>query len=54
MCMSLEKSSFLFNETDELIINSISALLPYKMFQIDEVFKYLGYHLIPTNYGTKD
>ena len=39
---------------DVLILDRIPALLPYKMQHIDEGFKYLGYHLRPTNYGTKD
>ena len=34
MCFSLEKSSFIFNETGEVIKDSITALLPYKMYHM--------------------
>ena len=53
VCISSEKSSFLYNETTEEIWMGITALLPYKLNHIDEGFKYLGYHLKPSNYGTK-
>ena len=54
MCISLEKSSFLFNEIDDETREGINAYLPSKMEHIDEGFKYLGYRLKPTSYGTKD
>ena len=54
MSITLEKSSFLYNEVDEGLRNDISALLPFKMESMDEGFKYLGYRLKPLGYGTKD
>ena len=50
MSVSLEKSSFLFDDVDEEIRLHISALLPFKMDPIYTGFKYLGYHIKPLGY----
>lgn len=54
MSVSREKSSFLFNEVDEDIVNQISMFLPYIMEPIIVGFKYLGYRLKPLGYRPVD
>ena len=54
MCISLEKSSFLYNNLKEDVINNICAILIYKMEPIEKGFKYLGYWLKPLSYGLND
>ena len=47
MCISMEKSSFLYSEVEEEILSGISRFIPYKMDPIMANFKYLGYFLKP-------
>ena len=54
MCISLEKSSFLFNDIDELAKANIGAILPYKMELVSAGFKCLGFYLKPLGYYVKD
>ena len=54
MSISLEKSSFLFNNVDEDSLLSIARVLPYKMDTISIGFKYLGYFLKPLGYKIND
>ena len=54
MKISIEKSSFLFNEVDEDTRAEIFSPLPYKMDPISVGFKYLGYYLKPLGYCTND
>ena len=54
MCISVEKSPFLYNEVEEEIQNGISIFMPYKMDLIMMGFNCLGYFLKPLGYGIKD
>ena len=54
MCISLDKSCFLFNNMDVDMCMGISRIFPYKMEPISASFKYLGYHLKPLGYKTMD
>ena len=54
MCISVDKSCFLFNHVDEDILGGISRVLPYKMEPIVSGFKYLGYFLKPLGYKVSD
>ena len=54
MCISVEKSSFLFNEVEDEVLDRISTLLPYKLDPIEVGFKYLSYYLKPLSYGIND
>ena len=54
MKISIEKSSFLYNEVEEVTKAEIFSLLPYKMDTITVGFKYLGYYLKPLGYCTND
>ena len=54
MEINVEKSSFLFNNIDEVTKQQIFNILPYKMEPISAGFKYLGYYLKPPGYGIKD
>ena len=54
MYIGLDKSSYIYNEMDEEVLDKISALLPYKMGPIQVGFKYLGYYLKPLSYGIND
>ena len=54
MCISLEKSGFLFNDLELEVQTSIQCFLPYKMDPISNGFKYLGYYIKPLGYLVKD
>ena len=54
MCISLEKSSFLFSDLELEVQRSIHCLLPYKMEPISNGFKYLSYYIKPLGYLVKD
>ena len=54
MKISEEKSSFLYNEIDELTRINVAALLPYKMEPMSSGFKYLGYYLKPLGYHVSE
>ena len=54
MCISLEKSSFLFSNLDVDVGTDIARFMPYKMDPITIGFKYLGYHLKPLGYKSND
>ena len=42
MCISIDKSGFLFNEMDMGVLNNIRHFLPYCAKPLHEGFKYLG------------
>ena len=44
----------LFNEVEDMVLDRISALLPYKMDPIEVGFKYIGHRLKPLNYCIND
>ena len=54
MCISLIKSSFLYNDVDDDTRRGISIVLTLKMDHIDGGFHYLGYHLKPLGYGVNE
>ena len=54
MCISMEKSVFLFNNVDNDILLDISCFMPYKMDPLTTGFKYLGYFLKPLGYNIND
>ena len=54
MYIGIVKSSFLFNEMDEGVLNRILHFLPYKVDLIHVGFKYLGYYIKPLSYGIND
>ena len=54
MCISMDKSCFLYNNMDVDILTDISWVQPYKMETIVSGFKYLGYYLKPLAYKISD
>ena len=54
MSISLEKSSFLYNDVDIETRELIASILPYKMGPLTIGFKYLGYRLKPLGYHSND
>ena len=54
MSISLEKSSFMYNDADDETRESIASILPYKMDPLTTGFKYLGYRLKPLGYRAND
>ena len=54
MVISVDKSSFLYNNISSIVLDSIQVLFPYKMHQIDTGFRYLGYPVKPLNYQVRD
>ena len=54
MCISMLKSSFLYNDVDDNTSRCISKVLPLHMEHIDGGFNYLGYRLKPLGYGVND
>ena len=54
MSISLDISSFIFNDVDVETRDLIASILPYKMDPLSTGFKYLGYHLNPLGYHTND
>ena len=54
MTVSLEKSSFLYQNVDADIRSKIAELLPFRMVPLTSGFKYLGYRLKPLGYHTSD
>ena len=54
MCISIDKSCFLYNNVDIDIRSEISKALPYKMEPISTGFMYLGYFLKPLGYRVRD
>ena len=54
MCISIDKSCFLYNNVDIDIRSEISKALPYKMEPITTRFMYLGYFLKPLGYRVRD
>ena len=53
MLVNIEKSSFLFNNLNSMLIDDLKGLLHYKMDPIEVGFKYLGYWVKPLNYMFK-
>ena len=47
MCISIDKSGFLFNEMDMGVLNNIRLFIPYCVKPLHEGFKYLGYFIKP-------
>ena len=54
MCISADKSSFLYNNVDVDNRTEIAKALPYKMENITAGFMYLGYFLKPLGYRVRD
>ena len=54
MAVSLEKSSFLYQNVDDGTRCQIAQLLPYSMAPIQNGFKYLGFRLKPLGYRSSD
>ena len=54
MTVSIEKSSFLYQNVDADIRNKIVEFFPFKMDPLTVGFKYLGYRLKPLGYHTSD
>ena len=54
MCISVDKSCFLYNNVDVDICTDIAKALPYKMEPITIDFKYLSYFLKPLGYRVHD
>ena len=54
MCISIDKSCFLYNNVDVDIHTDIARGLPYKMEPLTTGFKYLGYYLKPLGYKVRD
>ena len=54
MTISIDKSSFLFNNVDRDTLGDIARVLPYKMEPIASGFKYLGFYLKPLGYRIGD
>ena len=54
MCISVDKSSFLYNNVEVDIHTDIAKVLPYKMEIISVGFMYLGYFLKPLGYRVHD
>ena len=54
MKISEEKSSFLYNEIDDIVRENVAAILPFKMDPLSVGFKYLGFYLKPMGYHAND
>ena len=54
MCISVDKSSFLYNNVDVDIRTEIAKAFPYKMETITAGFMYLGYFIKPLGYRVRD
>ena len=54
MCISIDKSCFLYNNVDVDIRTEISKALPYKMEATTTGFMYLNYFLKPLGYRVRD
>ena len=54
MCISMEKSIFIYNNVDTDILHHISRFMPYQMDPLTIGFEYLGYFLKPLAYKTND
>ena len=54
MEINLEKSNLIHNNLDEDFITQAKSLIPVFISQVDEGFKYLGFHLKPNSYSTQD
>ena len=54
MCISLDKSCFLYNNIDVVNFMDIARFLPYQMEPIHSGFKYLGYYIKPLGYRVYD
>ena len=54
MCISIDKSGFLFNEMDMGVLNNIRHILPYCVKPLHEGFKYLVYVIKLLGYKVKD
>jgi len=53
MCISMDKSVFLFNNVETAVLHDISRIMPYKMDPLS-TRKYLGYFLRPLGYKVCD
>ena len=53
MSISLNKSSFLYNELDRGILHDIQHIFPFKVDPIQQGFKYLGFFIKPVGYRAK-
>ena len=54
MSINMNKSCFLHNGLDEVLLWRITDLLPYRFDDINKGFIYLGYFLKPSGYLVKD
>ena len=54
MKISEEKSSFLYNEIDDIVRENVAAIIPFKMDPLSVGFKYLGFYLKPMGYHAND
>ena len=54
MCISIDKSFFLYNNIDAVNYMDIARVLPYQMELILYGFKYLGYYIKPLSYRVCD
>ena len=54
MSISIDKSCFLHNNIDTVILTDFSRVLPYHMELIHTGFKYLGFYLKPLGYRVYD
>ena len=54
MCISVDKSCFLYNNVEVDIRTDIAKVLPYKTDTISAGFMYLGYFLKPLGYRVRD
>ena len=54
MSISEEKSSFLYNEIDDIVRDSVVDILTFKMDPLSMGFKYLGFYLKPMGYHAND
>ena len=54
MTISIDKSSFLFNNVNSDTLGDIARVLSYKIEPITSGFKYIGFYLKPLGYKVRD
>ena len=54
MEINLEKSKLAHNNMDEEVITQERDLIPVSVSPVDDGFKYLGFHLKPNSYSSRD
>ena len=50
MSVSIRKSSFYNHKLEKDNLESVTSILPFKTFELESGFKYLGYFLKPNDY----